>query len=189
MAKKSNKNKNNEKKVRRSLIVLLLIILLMGVTVGYAVLSTNLNINGTSRIKNSTWDVHFQNVSVSDGSVRAVENPVIDASKLNINYSVDLNVPGDFFEFTVDVKNAGSVDAKLSSLPVLGGVSSEQDVYTNYYFVHADGSPVQVGETILVGKARKYKVHVEYDRNIVAKQLPKENQVMHLNVAMSFIQA
>ena len=190
MAKKSNKSKNNnEKKVRRSLIILLLIILLMGVTVGYAVLSTNLNINGTSRIKNSTWDVHFQNISVSSGSVTAVEAPTIDASKLNINYVVELNVPGDFYEFTVDVKNGGGVDAKLSSLPILTGVSTNQEVYTNYSITHADGSPIQIGETIMVGKSQKFKIRIEYDRNIVASQLPKDNQELHLSTTMSYVQA
>ncbi len=184
-----NSKKAKEKKVRRVLIVLLLVLLLMGVTVGYAVLSTSLNISGTSRIRNATWDVHFQNVSVVNGSVRPIEGPSIDASKLNINYSIELNTPGDYFEFTVDVKNAGSVDAKLSALPVLGGISEEQDVYANYSFTHADGSPVQVGESILVGKAQKYKIRIEIDPNITNKQLPNEEQTLYLNVSMSFIQA
>ena len=192
MTKKSvsnTKKKSTEKKTRRVLIILLLIILLMGVTVGYAILSTNLNINGTSRIKNSTWDVHFQNIAVTNGSVQALEAPTIDASKLNVNYTVDLNVPGDYYDFTIDVKNSGSVDAKLSALPILNGVSSEQEVYTNYHFTHADGSPIQVGETIETGQSQKFRVHIEYDRNIVASQLPKDNQVLHLSVAMSYVQA
>ncbi len=190
---KNNPGKNNkktrEKKIRRVLIILLLVLLLMGVTVGYAVLSTSLNISGTSRIKNSTWDVHFQNISVVNGSVQAIEGPSVDASKLNVNYSVELKSPGDYFEFTVDVKNAGGVDAKLSALPSLDGISSEQDVFANYSLTHADGSPVQVGEAIMVGESRKYKVRVEFEPNITEKQLPKDDQILHLNASMSFIQA
>ena len=185
-----NKTKKKTKnKVRRVLIILLLVLLLMGVTVGYAVLSTSLNISGTSRIRNATWDVHFQNISVVNGSVRPISGPSIDASKLNINYAIELDTPGDYFEFTVDVKNSGSVDAKLSALPVLGGISEEQDVYANYSFTHADGTPVQVGESILIGKAQKYKIRIEIDPKVTSQQMPKEEETLHLNVSMSFIQA
>ena len=52
------------KKQRNSL---LLVILLLAVTIGYAVLTTNLKILGTANIKSNTWDVHFENVSNAKG--------------------------------------------------------------------------------------------------------------------------
>ena len=57
--------KNNKKKN----IVLVLLLLIVGLSVGYSVLSTNLKINGSSKIKGSSWDIHFENVVVNTDSV------------------------------------------------------------------------------------------------------------------------
>ncbi len=177
------------KKNKKRLSVLVLLILLAVVTVGYALLSSSLSINGTSQITSSTWDVHFENVSITTGSVAATAAPTIDTSKLNISYEVTLAKPGDFYEFTVDVKNAGSVAAKLSDLPTLTGVSTEQDVYTNYTFTHTDGTAIAKGETLAAGASKNFKVRVEYDKNISASQLPTAAQNMTLTVGMAYEQA
>ena len=184
-----NTKKNKEERRRRSLIILLLIILLLGVTVGYAVLSTSLNINGTSRIKNSGWDVHFENVQVVDGSVAATVAPTIDSKQLDISYEIELTKPGQFYEFTVDVCNKGYIDAILRKLPILKGVSNEQDVYINYTFAHADGTAIRVGEKLMTGETQKFRVRVEADRNVIQKELPVNTQKLYLSVVLNYEQA
>ena len=177
------------KKTKRRLSVIVLLLLLMSVTIGYSALSSSLNITGTSKISNAKWDVHFADVSVTTGSVTATTAPTIDASGLNITYAVNLTTPGDFYEFTVNVTNAGSVDAKLNALPTIAGVSPAQDVYTNYTFTHTDGTAIAVGETIAAGASRNFKVRVEFDDSITADQLPEEAQTMTLTVGMNYVQA
>ncbi len=175
----------NKKKKYLSIVILLL--LLVGVTVGYATLSSNLTISGTSSIGVPDWDVHFENLSVTSGSVSA-SAPVVSSDKLNITYSMALDKPGDFYEFTVDVKNAGTIDAKLSALPTLSGVSSAQDAYVNYTFTHTDGSAIAAGETLAAGASKNFKVRVEYDRNINSSQLPTTAQELNLAVSMNYEQ-
>ena len=177
------------KKTKRRLSVIVLLLLLMSVTIGYSALSSSLNITGTSKISNAKWDVHFANISITNGSVTATTAPTIDASGLNITYSVDLSTPGDFYEFTVDVTNAGSVDAKLNALPTVTGVSDAQDVYTNYTFTHTDGTAIAAGETIAAGTSKNFKVRVEFDSNITSEQLPTSVQNMTLTVGMNYVQA
>ena len=177
------------RKNKKHVTILVLLLLLGVITIGYATLSSTLNISGTSQITNATWDVHFENVSVTTGSVAATTAPTIDTSKLNITYDVTLAKPGDFYEFTVDVKNAGSVAAKLSALPTLTGVGTDQDVYTNYTFTHTDGTAIAAGETLAAGASKNFKVRVEYDKNISASQLPGEAQNMTLTVGMNYEQA
>ena len=103
------------KKMKKHLSVVILVWLLVGVTLGFSALSANLNISGTSRISSSSWDVHFQNIAITSGSVTATTAPSTSNGGLTISYAVDLAEPGDFYEFTVDVKNAGSVPAKCTS--------------------------------------------------------------------------
>ncbi len=177
------------KQVKRSVSVLVLLLLLIGVTVGYSALSQTLNINGTSTISVSSWDVHFANVSVTTGSVTATTAPNPATNNLTLTYSVALANPGDFYEFTVDVVNQGSVAAKLSALPTISGVSTAQDVYVNYSFTHSDGTAFTVGETIAAGSSKKMKVRVEYDRNISSSQLPTTAQTLNLVASMNYEQA
>ena len=180
-------------KIKIYLTVLVLVLLLLGITVGYSVLSTSLNITGTSKIGTASWNVHFENINITTGSVTATTAPAITTNNgvadTKITYAIELSNPGDFYEFTVDVKNAGSIDAKLSALPTLSGVSEAQDVYTNYTFTHQDGTAITAGETLAAGASRKFKVRVEFDKNISASQLPATTQNMVLTVDMNYEQA
>ena len=98
--------------------------------VGYAYLTTNLSIDGTSSIKGSKWDVHFENVQVKEGSVET-EEPVI-SDDTTVSFNATLENPGDFYEFTVDVVNEGTLDARISSVEVLPVLTEEEKEYFNY---------------------------------------------------------
>lgn len=170
--------------------IIVLILLVVTVTVGYSLLSENLNINGTSKINVASWDIHFEGITPTTGSVTPTTAPTIDANG-DINFAVTLNNPGEFYEFTVNVVNGGTVNAKMSSLPELTGVSTDQDVYTNFTFTHTDGTAVTTlaDEALNANATKTYKVRVEFDRNIESSQLPTANQTMNLKVALNYEQA
>ena len=42
----------------------ILVVLIIGISLGYAALSTNLQINGSSQVKSSSWDIHFTKLSL-----------------------------------------------------------------------------------------------------------------------------
>ena len=63
---KSHLGRKVFKKNRKLLIVF---VLLLFISIGYALLSQNLNINGYSKVHNSTWNIHFDNIDVKSGSV------------------------------------------------------------------------------------------------------------------------
>lgn len=177
-----------KKKSGKKVVLSLLALLLLTITVGYAALSTTLNINGTSKINNATWDVHFKNLEVTEGSVSATKAATIDSGKTAIDYNVELIKPGDFYEFTVDVTNTGTIDAKLGEAPILSGVSAEQDVYTNYTVTYSDNTAINKDDKLAAGATKKLKVRVEFDRNITNSQLPTEAQPLNLTFAMNYVQ-
>ena len=155
-----------KKKSNRKFVLLVLALLLFTITVGYATLSTTLEIKGTSKINNATWNVHFANLNVTEGSVTATKAASIDATTTTIDYDVNLTKPGDFYEFTVDVTNTGSINAKLSAIPTLGGVSTEQDVYTNYTVTYSNGKAIGANDKLAAGETKTLKVKVEFDRPV-----------------------
>lgn len=168
--------------------IAILLLLVVGIGIGYAALTTTLNITGTSGIGKVTWDVHFENIAVTPGSVTATKAATIDSNTTTVTYEVSLASPGQYYEFTVNVKNGGTLPAKLSAAPILAGVSTEQNVYTNYTVVYSDGSAIKANDTLAAGTSKTLKVRVEYDKNITASQLPTTAQTLNLTYSMNYVQ-
>ena len=51
-----------------------------------------MNITGKSNISKNTWDVHFDNIKVTDGSVDAIKVPTIE-NNISIDFEAKLNLP------------------------------------------------------------------------------------------------
>ena len=56
------------KNMRKQSIILIFITLLLCISIGYALVYTNLKTVGTATINKQTWDVHFENIQVTSGS-------------------------------------------------------------------------------------------------------------------------
>ena len=94
MRKRSNKR-----------LIAIAIVLLLAISIGYAALSTTLTINGTANIAANSWLIYFTNVQVKTGSVTATTTPTISGtSTTTLSWAVNLETPGDFYEYYVDVK-------------------------------------------------------------------------------------
>lgn len=172
-----------EEKTKNYIIIGLLVCVCF-ISVAFAALASTLNINGSAQIKTNSWDVHFENVAnkTTTGAPTVTTEPTIDGLTTTVSYAVTLNQPGDKYSFTVDVVNAGSIDAKLSSINV-GGVSTEQDVYVNYTV-----SGIVQDEVLAAGASKTISVSVEYDPTVSATQLPTVDQSLTLTAVLNFVQ-
>ena len=173
----------NESK-EKNIIIGFLCVAVTLMSVGFAALSTTLNFVGTAKVQTNSWDVHFENVANKNsvGAPTITSEPTIDGLTTTVNYDITLSQPGDKYSFTVDVVNDGSIDAKLSTF-VLGGVSTEQDVYVNYTV-----TGMTQNQVLAAGGTETITVTVEYDANISADQLPNSNQTLNLTAALNFVQ-
>ena len=111
----------------------LVLVLLLVVSIGYAALASNLKINGTTGVKSATWDVYWNNVQINPESVSTTtgnQARITDQAKTQVEYSVTLNEPGDFYEFTVDAVNNGTIDAMIASQGIVNGVYSDSTYET-----------------------------------------------------------
>lgn len=168
----------------RTIIIGILCFAIVIMSVGFAALSSSLNINGTAKVKTSSWDVHFENVAnkTSVGAPTITSEPTADGVTTTVSYEIGLNEPGDKYSFTVDVVNDGSLPAKLSSFTT-GGVSTAQDVYVNYSV-----TGMSVNEVLAAGASKTITVSIEYDPNVSATDLPDENQTLSLTATLNFVQ-
>ena len=103
--------KKNKKRNR----IMLLLILLLGITVGFAALATTLKINGNASITKNNWSVYWDedSIAVTQGSkgdtMPGVVNGEDGSVNTKVNWNVNLEVPGDFYEFTIDATNNGTI--------------------------------------------------------------------------------
>ena len=169
-------------------IILILLVVCLGI--GYSYLNTELNINGTANINSANWSVYWNNVQVTDGSVEA-PTPTIDSDKTTVSYTVTLDQPGDYYEFTVDAVNAGTIDAMIETINTdLNGVAMNSvPAYLDYSVTYADNVPLDEYQELLHDSTETYKIHIGYADFIDAEDLPDENQSLSLEFTVTYKQA
>ena len=183
-----------KRKHKKSYYYIILLLVVVGLSVGNALLQTTLTINGTSKIKGNTWDIHFANLQVTDGSVSIGTGDVaasIQSSNTDITYTVTLNTPGDFYEFTVDAVNAGTIDgmvesvtSKLNNQPI-----TTLPNYLNYSVTYETGDDIELNHLLKAGESETYKVRIEFKRDIENTDLPSMVQTLSFNFGVVYVQS
>ena len=176
------------KKKNKKSYVLLALFALIGITIGYAVLSTTLNINGKSTISKNTWDVHFDNINVTDESVEAVKLPTIE-DDTTVDFEIALNMPGDFYEFTVDVVNNGTIDAMIESINKTPILTEEQAKYLDYTITYQNNLEITSKQLVKKDESVRLKVRVEIRKDIDPSDLPEVGDVLYLSFTANYQQA
>ena len=181
----------NKKKVRS---VLLIVLLVLALSIGFALLSTTLNINGLAFIKPNTWDIHWENVAKEAG-VEPVSPATINANdnKL-VEFEADFTIPGDYYEFEVDAVNRGTIDGMLKEIKftINGDTLGDLSNYLDYTIMYANGSEPQEKDLLESGKRVTYKIKLEYKTTISNEDLeniPNEGDPFVGEVEIVYIQA
>lgn len=168
------------------IILTILIVLVASLSVAYAVLSTVLNISGSTEIVASSWDIHFNNIEVDSGSVNSDEPEIVGN---NISFSSDLKKPGDYYRFTVDVVNDGSIDAMIDSVVKTPELTASQSKYIKYDIEYEDGSPISSRHILAKNDDVTLSVTVAFRNDISVSDLPSSDVDLNLGFTLIYIQA
>ena len=176
---------------RKYNLILFLILLVAGIGLGYAALSANLEIDGTTNLTKTTWDIHFDHIQETTGSVTPNSATSINAAGDTVTYSITLSTPGDFYEFTVDAVNAGTVDGMIESVTSTlnnGSISSLPDCLT-YSVTYSDGISIVANQLLAAGTTETYRIRVEFKEDIDEDDLPDSNQTLSFAFSVNYVQA
>ena len=189
------------RKQKNKKFLVLAIALLLLISIGYAAISATLTISGTANISATSWNVYFTNIQTTTGSVTASVAPSVSGTNTtSLNYTIVLEKPGDFYEFTVDVKNGGTINAKIAENGVTTTtLTSTQDTYINYSVTYLDGTAIQAGDKLaksgtVVNEVptdkKTIKVRAEYDPNVTPEQLGalEEDITLNLELSLNYVQ-
>ena len=187
--------KNNYKKKTFYTILFVVIAILV---VGFAILSSTLNIfGGLAVIGGNTFDIKWNNVVVNEDSTGvASTEPAIsnndNGTSKQVDFAVTLNTPGKFYEFTVDAVNAGTIDAMISDYyyHILDVNGDPVDVdFLIYNVTYADDIQLSTGHLLRAGLSATYKVRVEFSNDISGNELPEGETVYRFEFGVTYVQA
>ena len=130
-------------------------VVLIGMTIAYAALQTNLSIGGTASTTAVTWDVHIENWKQDSISTPAptITAPTITATSIT-NLGVSLDKPGQSVVYSFDIVNKGTIDAKLAAKT--GGFTctqTGQDACANISYNLNCGAGAQTANTDVLVKS------------------------------------
>lgn len=141
-----------KKKDQRNILIGVLLIAIVIMSVGYAAFATTLTINGTSKITGN-WDVAITGIE-KDEKTATADGGTPTYTALTATFAAEMNEPGDSVEYTITIKNSGSIDAKLNEVvPTITG-AAEALKYT--IDAPAANSVLASGETATVKVTATY---------------------------------
>ena len=200
-------DKNLRKKNKKNKLILAVLLLIGIIGIGYAALGANLQINGIADITSVTWNVHFveDSINLTEGSVAIAENTEEEAATIDsateVSYHVKLTNPGDFYEFTVDVTNEGSIDAMIDSISSKIKIGDEEEVeiiptgenrnlpsYLDYSVTYSDGVAIAPKHLLASNTEETFKVRLEFKKDITANDLPATAETLNLNFQVNYAQ-
>ena len=165
----------------------LVVVCVFTLTIAYAALNAVLTIQGSAQVSSADWDVHLANPRVTNGSVTTTV-PTLTTGK-SLTFSTTLNMPGDFYEFIVDVVNSGSIDAMIEKVTKTPELTVDQAKYLKYEVSYANGESVANKQAIAAGVTMPIKVRVEYRNDLVASDLPTGQVQLTLGLVLDYIQS
>ena len=163
----------------------LLLVLLMSIGIGYASLTTTLSINGTTNVATNSWNIYFANLQINNGSVAGNPDATLSGNSMSIIYGGELVHPGDYYEFTVDVVNEGSLPGKVSIV----GLTGNNTEYLSTSYTYSNGKPINLGDILNAGKSKKLTIKAWIPEDIDTSLLPTSDTPITLTFHLQYIQS
>ncbi len=159
---------------KKNIFLVILIIGVLSMSIAFAALSSRLSISGSVGVSETTWDIRFQNFSSSstpqtttlgETNTGVLKSVTTNATKIT-NLKVDLKKPGDIVIYTFDIKNNGSIDARLSTFTQ--SMTCEVDNLCGYadYLVEcrdSNNKVVALGDTLSKNSSYSCSVTIKYN--------------------------
>jgi len=196
-----------ERKIK-TLSLVALIVAVLGLTVAFAALSQTLTINGSASVNAAEWDIHFENInkiSSYEGSFNS--EPVLNGTSIS-NLNVTITKPGDSAALEFDIKNTGTINAKISSIEISklctlqssvescdwnnDGEVTQEDIdkvndNISYIVVYCDDNinngyekELKVNDTLNAGSIKHAYVGITYSKVLFSGDIPTQEEATEL---------
>ena len=168
--RKVERKRNNPDIKKYYLVGSLCIAMFLMLGIGYAVLSQQLDINGTAQIT-SNWKILFTSAEEKEmNNATTTRKEITDLTTLTLD--VNLTQPGASATYDVVVENQGDLDAVLSSI---NGVSENNNKEPKAIKVSVEN--IKVGDPLLAGNQKTFQVKVYWDETVDFNETNMQKQI------------
>lgn len=161
----------------------LILVLLLFISIGFAVLTSNLSINGIASFTDASFDVHFENATIKDKNIDDGSITIGDDT-VSITSTGTFEKPGDYIDTSFYVMNSGTMDASLNTLTVSGLTNELKNYFTYTLKYDIGGASVARGDVLRAGQGRKINLHIEYKYDV--EQLATVSN-LNITITMNYI--
>lgn len=175
-----------------------LVVAIVGLTVAFAMLSSNLNISGSAYVDPVKWGIYFDELSdgvtynkaTLDANTKAEIMTDSNGAKTKIgNMKVNLSIPGDKVVYTVDLVNEGTIPVEIAGITK---PDMKYDFITFKVTYTGTNDEVSKGDVIEAGSDGEPAVYnltitINYDKELV-NELPTEELQIGLSYELEFKQ-
>ncbi len=158
---------------KQRIIIGTLCAVIIGLTVGYAVLSQTLNIQGTGSIA-SDFNILFTDIQEGTMNDATTVNKQITDSTTAV-FTIDLSKPGASGEYNITVENRGTIDAYVESI---NGINEANKIEPTDIKFSIEG--IKVNDKLKAKESKVFKVKVNWDSS--STSIPDTNKELTLKI-------
>lgn len=119
------------------------------------------------------WNINFNNLKITKNSKKGK----ITLEDNTINLDLTLEKETEFYEFSIDIENSGTLDAKLQELNLQ--VNNPKNILT-YKLTYQNGTEIKKGDILYSNTKESIIVRIDYP-----KQKEKIYEALKLNLTLS----
>lgn len=164
---------------KKTTIIIVMCVMILLMATGYALLSTQLNISGSTAIT-STWKVEFSAIRTTNqkGGATNKVNPAYTAT--TVNFQVDLVQPGDEITYEIDITNYGDIKAEIKGASY--DITGSEAIYVEFEGIRK-GTIIGSCEGLTTCPKVTATIRVGYDESVTKDPSSKTKNIkITLNV-------
>ena len=151
--------RNRTERRKRFMIASLCIAAFLTLGIGYAILTTELNISGTAQIT-SNWKILFTSVEEKE-MTNAITNTKDISGLTTLTLDVQLQQPGASATYDVVVENQGDLDAMLTAINGVDEANNNAPLP-----IKVELQNIKVNDGLLAGDKKTFQVRVYWDASV-----------------------
>ena len=143
---------------KKNIMIVAMLIAITFMSAGYVLLSEQLDVRNAITSVNPVWDVKILSISSieTEGYAQSIQESI--ENKYVVNFNSEFQTNGDKITYVINVKNEGTIAAKLSSIIINPKYENEYLTYT------VEG--IEVGDKLNIGESKMFTFTIEYNNEI-----------------------
>lgn len=143
---------------KKNIMIVAMLIAITFMSAGYVLLSEQLDVRNAITSVNPVWDVKILSISSieTEGYAQSIQESI--ENKYVVNFNSEFQTNGDKITYVINVRNEGTLAAKLSSIIINPKYENEYLTYT------VEG--IEVGDNLNIGESKMFTFTIEYNNEI-----------------------